>query len=262
MVGKIIRMAASVVSPSPRLPERVNILGFPLDRVTIEETRNLFNQYLDSNDGKTHLVLTADSNAFVSAEKDANYQRIFREASLVTPDSAGPVWALEKVGKPVAGRVSGVDLLEVLCEISAESGKTIYFLGAAPGVAEAAAKNLQIRYPKMIIAGVRDGFFPTSDDQEVAKIIAETKPDILVVAMGMPRQELFILDTASVIGARIGIGVGGSLDVHSGTVKRAPKLIQKMRMEWAWRFILNPRKIAKVRNLPVFYMKVRRMKPQ
>ena len=253
-------MAASAVSSPSHQPERVNILGFPLDRVTVEETKELFKHYLDSDEPKTNLILTADSNAFVSAEKDPDYQRIFRDASLVTPDSAGPVWALERLGKPVPGRVSGVDLLEVLCELSVETGKSIYFLGAAPGVAKAAVERLKQRYPTMVVAGVRDGFFAKAIDIEVAKSIAETKPDILVVAMGMPRQELFILDSATIIGAKIGIGVGGSLDVHSGSVKRAPKLIQQMRLEWLWRFILNPRKFAKVKNLPIFYFRVRRMK--
>ena len=109
----------------------------------------------------------------------------------------------------------------------------------------------------MVIAGVRDGFFGSQSDQEVAEKIAETNPQILIVAMGMPRQELFILDTAHIIGAKVGIGVGGSLDVHSGTVKRAPTWIQRLKLEWAWRFILNPRKIAKVKNLPIFYWLVR-----
>ena len=240
-------------------PERVNILGYPLDRVTLQQTKSIFEGLLSSAT-KTNLVLTADSNAFVSAATDPDYQRVFAEATLITPDSAGPVWALSRVGKPVPGRVSGVDLLEVLCEISASSGPSIFFLGSAPGVADVAVANLKEKYPKMVIAGIRDGYFDKGQDREIAKAIAETKPDILIVAMGMPRQELFILDTAEIINAKIGIGVGGSLDVHSGTVKRAPKFIQQVKLEWAWRFLLNPKKFAKVKNLPVFYWKVRRMK--
>ena len=240
-------------------PERVNILGFPLDRVTLEQTRGIFNQILLGTD-KSNLVLTADSNAFVSAATDPDYQRIFAEATLITPDSAGPVWALSRIGKPVPGRVSGVDLLEILCDLSGITKSSIYFLGSAPGVADAAVANLQKKYPSMIVAGVRDGFFDKAQDREVAQTIAETKPDILIVAMGMPRQELFILDTSDIIKAKIGIGVGGSLDVHSGTVKRAPKFIQQVKLEWAWRFLLNPKKFAKVKNLPIFYWKVRRMK--
>lgn len=253
-------MAEGAVLTPAIQPERVTILGFPIDRVSLIQTKEIFASYVQAPFTKTHLVLTADSNAYISAESDPEYQRVFSEASLITPDSAGPVWALARMGKQVEGRVSGVDLLEVLCELSGTFGASIYFLGSAPGVAAAAVENLQKKFPKMVVAGVRDGYFAKSNDETVAKSIAETKPDIMVVAMGMPRQELFILDTASIIQAKMGIGVGGSLDVHSGTVKRAPKLIQKIKMEWAWRFLLNPRKIAKVKNLPIFYWKVRRMK--
>lgn len=252
-------MTETAVAHAVNYPERINLLGYPLDRVTLDQTREIMRDYLKGS--STHLILTADSNAYINAATDSGYQRIFREAALITPDSAGPVWALDRLGKSVPGRVSGVDLVEVLCGLSEETGESIYFLGAAPGVAEAAAKNLQARFPKMTVAGARDGYFSKDQDAEVAATIAETKPGILLVAMGMPRQELFILDTADIIRAKIGIGVGGSLDVHSGTVKRAPKIIQRIRMEWLWRLILNPKKIAKVKNLPVFYWKVRREKP-
>ena len=259
-------MAESAVLSPVIQHERVIILGFPIDRVTLAQTRDILAEYLRAGTQnpalKTHLVLTADSNAFVSAATDPIYQRIFAEASLVTPDSAGPVWALNRLGKPVPGRVSGVDLVEELCHLSEQTGARIFFLGAAPGVADAAATRLKERFPKMVVAGVRDGYFSGEADAKVAESIAENKPDILIVAMGMPRQEVFILDTAKIIRAKIGIGVGGSLDVHSGTVKRAPGFIQKIKMEWAWRFILNPRKIAKVKNLPVFYWKVRGQKPR
>ena len=254
---KSFDMAESAVLMANQKPERVKILGYPIDCVTLEQTKNIFLDYL-KDDSQTHLILTADSNAFISAATDPVYQRIFKEASLITPDSAGPVWALERLGHAVPSRVSGVDLVEELCLISQETGCSIFFLGAAPGVAEAAAKKLKEKYPSMKVAGVKDGFFQGQSDVEVATQIANTNPDILVVAMGMPRQECFILDTAKIIGARIGIGVGGSLDVHSGTVKRAPVIFQKLRLEWAWRFILNPKKIAKVKNLPAFYMKVRK----
>ena len=253
-------MTETPVAPSPKyVPERVDILGFPIDRVNLDETRTLMKELLGQEDG-TKLILTADSNAYINAATDKGYQRMFQEAALITPDSAGPVWALDRLGKKVPSRVSGVDLVEVLCQLSEETGASLYFLGAAPNVAETAAQNLKKRFPNMKIAGVRDGYFKPSDDQDVAQSIRATKPDVLIVAMGMPRQELFILDTANIVGAKIGIGVGGSLDVHSGMVKRAPKFIQSIRMEWFWRLILNPKKFAKVKNLPIFYWKVRRYK--
>ncbi|MDH4387880.1 MAG: WecB/TagA/CpsF family glycosyltransferase [Fimbriimonas sp.] len=236
--------------------ERVSVLGLPVDRVTLTQAETLLKQYLESEG--TKLVFTADSHAFICAETDPAFRRCFSEAALITPDSAGPAWALGQYGKPVPGRVSGVDLVEVLCKISATTGATIYFLGGAPGVAEAAAANLSLKHPGCNIVGSRDGFFGDLSDEDVAESIAKLKPDILVVAMGMPRQELFILDTAKTICAKIGIGVGGSLDVHSGMVKRAPMIFQKLRVEWLWRLLLNPRKLEKVKNLPKFYLSVRR----
>lgn len=236
--------------------ERVSLLGLPIDRVSLEGTEEIFESFLSSEG--TKLVFTADSNAFVCAKTDPKYKRCFDEAALITPDSAGPVWGLAHIGKPVAGRVSGVDLVEVLCRLSARTGATMFFLGSATGVAAAAAERLTAKYPGCKIIGSRDGYFGSMTDEEVANEIASLQPDILLVAMGMPRQELFILDTADIIKAKIAMGVGGSFDVHSGTVKRAPKVFQKLKVEWLWRTILNPKKLDKVKNLPKFYFMVRR----
>jgi N-acetylglucosaminyldiphosphoundecaprenol N-acetyl-beta-D-mannosaminyltransferase len=236
--------------------ERVFVLGLPVDRVSLGQTEEVLTKFLGSEG--TKLVFTADSHAFICAETDPSFRRCFSEAALITPDSAGPAWALGQYGKPVPGRVSGVDLVEVLCRISATTGAKMYFLGGAPGVAETAASKLSAKYPGCRIVGSRDGFFGDLSDATVAEDIAKLKPEILVVAMGMPRQELFILDTADIIRAKIGIGVGGSLDVHSGMVKRAPMIFQKLKIEWLWRLLLNPRKLEKVKNLPKFYLSVRR----
>ncbi|HLO97027.1 MAG TPA: WecB/TagA/CpsF family glycosyltransferase [Fimbriimonas sp.] len=238
---------------------RSEILGLPIDALTMADAVEWLELNLLSAD-VTKLVFTADSNAFISAQTDPAYADLFDKADLITPDSAGPVWALAKSGVSLPGRVSGVDLVEELCILAAKHEKAIYFVGSAPGVAVAAAENLSQKYPGFKVAGARDGYFKPTEDEDVARAIAITQPDILVVAMGMPRQEQFILKTASIINAKIGIGVGGSLDVHSGTVKRAPVIIQKLKIEWLWRFILNPKKIAKVKNLPVFYWRVSRQK--
>ena len=110
----------------------------------MDQTLELIREYLEGN--ATKLILTADSNGVVSAEKDENYARIFREAALITPDSNGPVWALRKLGHEIPDRVSGVELVERLCALSEELGFSIFFLGAAPGIAAMAAKNLKDKY--------------------------------------------------------------------------------------------------------------------
>jgi N-acetylglucosaminyldiphosphoundecaprenol N-acetyl-beta-D-mannosaminyltransferase len=145
-----------------------------------------------------------------------------------------------------------VDIVDHICRASATGGYRIYFLGAAPGVAKSAADAMRQKYPGCQIVGTRDGYFKPEEEARIAKEIAALKPDFLFVAMGIPRQEKFILSTQSVIRAGVAMGVGGTFDVFSGNVKRAPKPMQNLRLEWLWRLGQNPQKIDKVKLLPEF----------
>jgi N-acetylglucosaminyldiphosphoundecaprenol N-acetyl-beta-D-mannosaminyltransferase len=144
--------------------------------------------------------------------------------------------------------------------LSAQKGYGVFFLGAAPGVAEMAAEKMKLRHPGCNILGTRHGYFPADSDDVVAREVAEFKPDILFVAMGIPRQEKFIYNTREIIKAPVALGVGGSLDVFSGKAKRAPVFVQKMKLEWLWRLLLNPKKISKCKALPVFVWQVLKSK--
>lgn len=237
-------------------PQRVSILGAPVDRVTMADTLAILDDFVA--EGGTHIVVTADASGLAQAQSDPDHLRIIREADLVTPDSVGVMWAAKRAGKPLPERVSGVDLVDRVCALSADKGYRIYFLGAAPGVAELAAEKLRLRHPGCNIVGARHGYFPADSDEVVAQEVAAFKPDFLFVAMGIPRQEKFIRATMPIIQARVAMGVGGSFDVFSGKAKRAPKLLQKIKMEWAWRLLSNPKKIAKVKNLPRFVLMVLR----
>ena len=201
--------------------------------------------------GGRHIVVTADSYGLVQAKQDTELAAIFSGASLVTADSAGVVWGLGRQGARVE-RVSGVDLVGRLCGLSAERGHRVFLLGASPGVAEEAAEKLRLLYPGCNIVGTRHGYFPVEDSDIVAQEVAALKPDVLLVALGIPKQEKFIARTMGTIGAKVAMGVGGSFDVYSGLVKRAPTFVQKMRMEWLWRLMLNPKKFEKVARLPRF----------
>jgi N-acetylglucosaminyldiphosphoundecaprenol N-acetyl-beta-D-mannosaminyltransferase len=203
--------------------------------------------------GKSHLVVTADTAGIAQAQEDSELLALYQSADLATPDSYGVIWALSRRGRKQE-RVTGVDLVDRLCHLSSQTGARIFILGSAPGVAEIAAENLRLRHPGCQIVGTRHGYFPREDDALVAEEIAPFNPDILFVAMGIPRQEKFIAATQSIIKARVAVGVGGSFDVYSGRAKRAPALIQKLRLEWLWRLILNPKKISKAQNLPKFVM--------
>jgi N-acetylglucosaminyldiphosphoundecaprenol N-acetyl-beta-D-mannosaminyltransferase len=230
--------------------DRVEILGLSVDRLTMAGALETLQGFIAS--GQPHTVVTADSSGLVIAGEDPAFAEIVRQAELVTADSAGILWAGRRLGRPFPERVSGVDLVAELCRLSADKGYRLYFLGAAPGVAEVAAEKLRLRYPGCNIVGIRHGFFPSESDEVVAREIAEKMPDVLFVAMGIPRQEKFIAATREIVRAPVAIGVGGSFDVFSGRAKRAPKLVQRLSLEWLWRVLLNPRKISKVKTLPRF----------
>jgi N-acetylglucosaminyldiphosphoundecaprenol N-acetyl-beta-D-mannosaminyltransferase len=238
--------------------ERVSVLGIPVDRVTMDEVVEAIGRYVE--EGGTHIVVTADAGGIVCAQRDETFRRIVLAADLVTPDSEGVLWACNRQGKPMRERVSGVDLVDRLCALSAKTGMRLFFLGAGPGVAEIAAEKLRLKHPGCNIVGTRHGFFPADSDEIVAQEIAGSKPDVLFVAMGIPRQEKFIDATREIVGAAVSIGVGGSFDVFSGKAKRAPMFVRRMRLEWLWRLVLNPRKISKVKALPVFAWLVLRSK--
>ncbi len=237
----------------------VTILGVPIDVLTMDGAIDKLESFIAS--GTPHLVITADSSGIVEAAKDPVFRQMFESADLVTADSVGVLWAAKRMGRPLPERVSGVDIFARLCKRSAEKGHRLYFLGAAPGIADLAAERCRLLFPGCNIVGVRHGYFPPESDEIVAQEIAQTNPDVLFVAMGMPRQEKFIRATQPIIKARVAIGVGGTLDVYSGRVKRAPAWVQKLKMEWLYRLAQNPKKLAKVKNLPIFVRMILKARP-
>lgn len=239
---------------SASLPTQ-DVLNVPISLLSMEEVIASFEERIRSR--IPSLVVTADASALVLAHEDPKFRDEIRQAYLVTADGAGVLWALRRAGIKNPPKVSGVDLVEEMCRRSADHGHRIYFLGAAPGVAELAAERLRLKYPGCNIVGAQHGYFPADDNRIIGEQVAAAKPDILFVAMGMPRQERFILETQDLIQAPIAIGVGGSFDVFSGKTKRAPRWVQAIHMEWFWRLALNPSKFQKVKLLPKFVRLVR-----
>lgn len=246
------------VTEQPVSKARTTILGVEIDRVTMAETLERLESFVAAQ--RPHLVVTADASGIVQSKDDPELAKIYAEADLVTPDSVGVLWAAKRQGEPLPERVSGVDIVDRVCALSAEKGYRIFFLGAAPGIAEEAAERLRLKHPGCNIVGTRHGYFPADSDEVVAQEVAPFKPDFLFVAMGIPRQEKFIRKTEAVIGASVGMGVGGTFDVFSGRTKRAPVVFQKLHIEWLWRLMLNPKKIVKVKNLPRFVKMVLKSK--
>lgn len=236
--------------------EAVNILGVNIHVLDNAAALGIIEDFVRS--GKPHIVVTADSSGVVKAQKDEEFRHIINYADLVTPDGFGIIWASGVLGVPLPERVSGVDMVDRICEMSAKEGYGVYFLGSAPGTAESAAGKLKERYPNLKVAGIDHGFYRDEEWDGVAARVKEAKPDILFVAMGIPKQEKWISARMKELGVPVSMGVGGTFDVISGKIKRAPKWMQRHGLEWAYRLLSNPRKIKKVSALPIFVLYVLR----
>ncbi len=229
----------------------IKILGVKVHRIDMATTLDLIRKFVAS--ANPHIIVTADASGIGRAQNDSEFRDLIDKADLVTPDSAGVLWGAAKLGTPLIERVSGVDIAREMCRIAAEDGFSIYFLGAAPGVAELAAENLAAQHPGLKIAGTHDGFFDSSRDAEIAKIVSDSGAKALLVAMGIPRQEKFIRDNMDELGVCVAMGVGGSFDVFSGKVKRAPEWFQRHSLEWLYRLAMDPKnKLSKVWSLRKF----------
>ncbi len=230
--------------------DSIPLLGVQVHRVTMEQVLEMIDEFI--REGGAHHVVTLDASMCVIAREDPDLRQVILNSELVTPDSTGVLWACRRLGRPLPERVSGVEIVQELCRTSAECGHTLFFLGAAPGVADAAAERMRQRYPGCLIVGTHDGYFTLDNEPEVLHEIRLARPDILCVAMGIPKQERWIACRGRDLGVPVMIGVGGTFDVLSGKVKRAPGWVQRLNLEWLYRLARNPRKIGKVLTLPRF----------
>ncbi len=218
----------------------VNLLGVPVAAVTMDEALDILERFLAER--RTHLVVTSDASALVRAQEDEEFRSIVQRADLVTPDGIGVVWSARLLGLPVYERVPGVELMAKLCERAAQKGWRVFLLGAKPGVAEMAARNLQARYPNLQIVGTHHGYFSPDEEPQIIAQIKAAQPDILFVAFGIPKQEKWIAKHADELQVPLCIGVGGSFDVHAGIVQRAPEWVQRLCLEWLYRTLKDPKR--------------------
>lgn len=177
-----------------------------------------------------------------------------RHADLVFADGIGVIYGAKLLGTPLKGRVPGIELAQNLMQRMAENGKTLFLLGAKPGVAEEAARRLTAAYPGLKIAGTHDGYF--KEDEPVTAEIRESGADVVFVCLGAPKQELWMRKNGEATGAHLLLGLGGCLDVFSGTVQRAPKVFQRLGMEWFYRLVKNPSRAGRMMKLPLFLVHV------
>ncbi|MFN4218657.1 MAG: WecB/TagA/CpsF family glycosyltransferase [Candidatus Bipolaricaulia bacterium] len=228
------------------------LFGVPLDCVTLDEAVQKIESCVSAR--VPALVCTPDTTAIVRAQRDRRLREVYEQADLVTPDGTGIVWAGRLLGASVKERVSGIDLLERFFARWAHrrAPLRIFLLGAASGVAERAAQKLSERYPNLQIVGVHHGYFRPDKNEQILSLINQAQPDMLLVGLGVPRQELWMRDNRAKLNVSVLIGVGGCFDVWAGRRKRAPTRWQRLGLEWLYRVCQEPTRLVRVSAIPVF----------
>ena len=205
-------------------------------------------------------ICTPNALMLEACNRNPQYRELLNSASMVLADGAGVVAAAKRQGTPLRERIAGIDFGESLLREAAKSGDRVFLLGGADGVAAKAAENMQKKYPELKICGVYWGYFEKGGDENrrVLGMIRACRPDILMVCFGFPMQEYWMRDNLSMLpSVRVAVGLGGSLDVWAGRVRRAPKAVQRCGMEWAWRMTAEPKRLKQLPQMMRFAHMVR-----
>lgn len=227
---------------------KTDVLGVQYDNFTMEEAIAAGRAFLTGT--KTAYCVTPNAEMAYEALHDEAFCKVLNSADLVLPDGAGVVLGAKILKTPLKQKIAGIEFAQNMLPVYEELGSRLYLLGSKPGIAELAAEKIQKKHPKLIICGTADGYF--KDEDEVIRKINEAKTDALYVCLGAPKQEYFMFRHRDELNVRLMAGLGGTLDGIAGTVKRAPKWMIKLQLEWFYRLIKEPRRIGRMMRLPKF----------
>ena len=231
---------------------RIDILGVGYDDVTMSGAVTRALELMDVRQGA--YVVTPNPEIIMLARENPALLKAIDEASLVLADGIGVIYGAKILGRSLKARVPGIDFASNLMSEMAKQGKSVFLVGAKPGVAEKAAETLKARWPGLRIAGTNDGYF--KDDGPIIEKINAAAPDLLLVCLGAPKQELWMQTNAGKLNVGLMAGLGGSLDVFAGNVQRAPEQWQKLGLEWLYRLMKEPSRIGRMMKLPQFMLAV------
>ena len=215
--------------------QKEKIFGIPIDNITMAEALEMTKEMLE--DMEQHKIFTLNPEILLLGRKNQDYKKVLQSADLALPDGIGLVWLGRIFGMRFKKRVAGTDFMEKLAELAGQTGKSIFLLGGRNGAAEKTANALKTKFPNLKISGYLE-------DQNQWKNCAEIfKADILFVALGAPKQEVWIYNNLSKLqNIKIAVGIGGAFDFISGKIPRAPKLLREIGLEWMWRLMMEPKK--------------------
>ena len=220
----------------------IRILDCPVDPLTMEQALDWCVEACRTG-RRARVLLTANASHLVAMRDDPALREAAGAADLVTADGMSLVWAGRFLGHAVPERVAGIDLMENLLRVAPRHGLRVFLLGAKPAVLERMVERCRREYPGLELAGRRDGYFPPSEHEVVVRQIAESGADILFVAMPSPFKDVWCERHRDRFGVKLIMGVGGAFDVLAGAVPRAPRWMQGAGLEWAWRLMLEPRRL-------------------
>lgn len=226
---------------------RMKFMNTEIDNLTMDETLQAIDKLVKKK--KNSYVVTPNVDHIVQLEKDKELQAVYKHASLILTDGKPLLWISKCYGTPIKEKISGSDLFPLLCEMAAQKGYKMFFLGAAEGIAAKAAKNLSHRYKGLQVVGTYSPPFGFEKNQtelkKIEKIVKEAKPDILIVGLGCPKQEKFMYHYCERLDVPVSLGLGASLDFEAGNVKRAPRWMANHGLEWLFRITQDPKRMAK-----------------
>jgi len=226
------------------------VMTITFDNITMEEAVGTAMGHIAAR--SRCRVVTPNAEFALEAKKNPRFLKILNDSQLVLADGISVVLASKIIGDPMQGRVTGVGFAQALAAAMAQEGKSLFLLGAKPGVAEIAAQKLQDTYPGLKIAGSHDGYF--KEEGPVVEAINAAKPDALLVCLGAPKQEYFMEDHDCELEVPVMAGLGGSMDVLAGNVQRAPEFYQKHGLEWLYRLVKEPQRWRRMIKLPLYLL--------
>lgn len=234
----------------------VRILGVDIDNIDIDEAGKITKELVETSNKTCKIVVAPNTEFIMMAQKDEEFFDILKSADLATPDSVGIMLGGKFQKKPFKQRIPGQAYFRKVLEIGEKENWSFYLLGGKDDVPKIAAENLKKIYPNINIVGYHEGFFELEGEEKVIQEINSLKPNVLFVAMGAPLQEKWIAKYKNDLKVDIAAGQGGTFDYEAGKIKRAPKIFQKLCIEWLWRLILQPSRIIRMLALPVYLFKI------
>lgn len=226
---------------------RMKFMNTEIDNLTMNETLSVIDDLIMKN--QNAYVVTPNVDHIVQLERDGELRDVYDNASLILTDGKPLLWIAKLYKTPIKEKISGSDLFPKVCELAAKKGYTMFFLGAAEGVAAKAAENLERKYKGLNVVGTYSPPFGFEKDEEemnkIVEMIQKFKPQILIVGLGCPKQEKFMYHYCEKLGVPISFGLGASLDFEAGNIKRAPQWMANHGLEWLFRITQDPKRMVK-----------------